>query len=190
MLVLGISGSLRTGSYNTSLLRAAGGLLPPSVRIRIHDELALLPPYSEDHDVEPAPVTVAALRARFAAADALLFSTPEYNGSVPGQLKNAIDWASRPYPDNVLREKPVAVIGASTGIFGAVWAQADLRKILTTTGAQVLDRELMLGDAPAAFDPLLGLTDHATTAALREVVRDLVEAARPTTKHDHVAGIC
>ena len=143
MLILGISGSLRADSLNTALLRAAAGYLPSAARMRLHTDLALVPPYSEDHDVEPAQAPVARLRSRIETADALLIATPEYNGSIPGQLKNALDWASRPYPDNALRHKPVAVIGASTGLFGAIWAQADLRKVLATAGAHVLDEELV-----------------------------------------------
>jgi chromate reductase, NAD(P)H dehydrogenase (quinone) len=177
VLVLALSGSLRTGSFNTALLRAAGGLLPPGARLELHDSLAPVPPYSEDDDVEPVPGPVALLRGRVAAADALLVATPEYNGSVPGQLKNALDWASRPFPANALRDTPVAVVGASTGLFGAVWAQAELRKVLATAGAAVLDHELAVPDAPAAFDPQLRLTDPAVAAAFRELLRVLVLTA-------------
>ena len=125
MRLLAISGSLRRGSLNTALLRAAGGLLPPGVRVVHLGDLASIPPYDEDLDVHPVPAAVAALRHEITAADGLLFATPEYNASIPGQLKNAVDWASRPFPANALRGRPAAVIGASTGIFGAVWAQAE-----------------------------------------------------------------
>ena len=103
--------------------------------------LATLPAYDEDVDGRlAAPAVAAACGATLAAADAVLIATPEYNASIPGALKNALDWASRPFPDNCLRGKPVAVIGASTGLFGAVWAQAELRKVLKTIGAAVARR--------------------------------------------------
>jgi len=175
--VLAISGSLRAGSLNTALLRAAGGLAPAAARVVVHDALTAVPPYSEDDDVEPAPHAVAVLRAAIADADALLFATPEYNASVPGQLKNAIDWASRPYPDNVLRGKPAAVVGASTGIFGAVWAQAELRKILQTAGASVLDHDFAITTGRDAFDDELRLVDAEARAQLRAIVGELTHAA-------------
>ena len=136
MQILGISGSFRRDSHNTRLLRAAAELLPPGAELRLFDGLADLPPYCEDADAHPAPAAVEYLREAIESADALLIATPEYNASIPGVLKNAIDWASRPFPDNALRDKPVAVIGASTGLFGAVWAQAELRKVLQHTGAE------------------------------------------------------
>ena len=177
MRLFAISGSLRRGSLNSALLRAAGGLVPPGVAVVHFDGLAGIPPYSEDLDVEPAPAAVAALRREIAAADGLLLATPEYNASIPGQLKNAIDWASRPFPDNALRGRPAAVIGASTGIFGAVWAQAELRKVLATAGADVLDRELVISDAPAVFDDDGRLIDNAVRADLESIVVELQEAA-------------
>lgn len=177
MRLFAISGSLRRGSLNSALLRAAGGLVPPGVAVVHFDGLAGIPPYSEDLDVEPAPAAVAALRREIAAADGLLLATPEYNASIPGQLKNAIDWASRPFPDNALRGRPAAVIGASTGIFGAVWAQAELRKVLATAGADVLDRELVISDAPGVFDDDGRLIDNAVRADLESIVAELQEAA-------------
>jgi chromate reductase len=113
------------------------------------------------------------LRAAIDAADALLIATPEYNASIPGQLKNALDWASRPYPDNALRRKPVAVIGASTGLFGAVWAQAELRKVLATAGADALDDELPVGSAFDVFDHDLALTDGSLRARLEDLLGNL-----------------
>ncbi len=149
MIVLGLSGSLRQGSYNTRLLLAAASALPPGADMRLFNGLGALPPYNEDED---ADASVVELRAAIADADAVLISTPEYNASVPGQLKNALDWASRPFPDNALHHKPVAVIGASTGLFGAVWARAELRKILATIGASVIEAGLAVGQARGAFD--------------------------------------
>ena len=152
MKVVGISGSLRRESYNAKLLRAAEELLPGFVELEVWDGLKAVPPYDEDDDVEPAPAAVADLRAAIAGVDAVLFATPEYNSSIPGQLKNALDWVSRPLATNPLRNKPVAVVGASTGAFGAVWSQAELRKVLGTTGARVVDAEVAVGHAPTRFD--------------------------------------
>ena len=146
MRVLGISGSLREGSHNTELLRAAAKLLPPGTQLELFEGLADIPPYSEDAEHEP-PQAVTELKDAIAAADVVLFSTPEYNHSLPGQLKNALDWVSRPYADNPLNGKPVAVLGASTGMFGAVWAQAELRKVAAALGARVIDREFPLAGA-------------------------------------------
>jgi chromate reductase len=174
MRVLGLSGSLRRGSRNRALLAQAAALLPDGARFELWDRLAELPAYDEDLDVEPAPAAVAALRTAIADADALLIATPEYNGSLPGALKNALDWASRPHATNPLRGKPVAVIGASTGLFGAVWAQAEARKVLATIGADVLDRELPVGQAHAAFDERGALRDPDVRGALGELVGALV----------------
>lgn len=168
--ILGLSGSLRRGSHNTNLLRAAAELLPPGVELEIYDGLRALPPYDADYDVQPADPAVARLRRAIAQADGLLIATPEYNGSIPGVLKNALDWASRPFPDTVLRGKPVAVIGASTGLFGAVWAQAEVRKVLGIIGADVLDHELPVGQADTAFEHHGGLVE----AEQRELLADLV----------------
>src|ERR671937_1882505 len=170
MHVLAVSGSLRSDSYNTKLLRAAAELLPSGVELELWEGLKGIPPYDEDDDVEPAPAAVAALRAAVAAADAVLFATPEYNSSIPGQLKNALDWASRPFRTNVLRGKPVAVVGASTGVFGAVWAQAELRKVLAAIGARVVDGEVAVGHAPTRFDEDGTLIDDALREQLAEVV--------------------
>jgi len=150
MKVLGISGSLRRDSYNTKLLRAAEELLPAIAELEIWDGLKDIPPFDEDD--EPGTAVVASLRDAVANADVLLFATPEYNASVPGQLKNAVDWLSRPVATSVLRGKPVLVVGASTGAFGAVWAQAELRKVLATAGARVVEAELAVGHAAGRFD--------------------------------------
>src|SRR6266542_3520221 len=151
MKVLGISGSLRRDSWNRKLLLTAGELLPLSVELELYEGLKEVPPYDEDDDVQPAPAAVARFRAAVAGADALLIATPEYNSSVPGQLKNAIDWASRPIATSVLRNKPSAVVGSSTGAFGAVWSQAELRKVLAATGARVADAEMAVGHAHERF---------------------------------------
>ena len=179
MKVLAISGSLRRDSHNRKLLRAAAELFPSDVEFELWDGLKAVPPYDEEDDTEPAPAAVARLRAAIAGADALLIATPEYNSSIPGQLKNALDWASRPVATNVLRNKPVAVIGASTGAFGAVWSQAELRKVLAATGARVADVEVAVGHAQERFDEEGRLTDDDLRGQLREVVGTLVAEARP-----------
>jgi chromate reductase, NAD(P)H dehydrogenase (quinone) len=168
--ILGISGSLRAGSHNTSLLRAAAALLPCGVELELYDGLRELPPYDADRDLKPADPAVARLRDAIADADGVLIATPEFNGSIPGVLKNALDWASRPFPDNALRGKPAAVIGASTGLFGAVWAQAETRKVLGVAGADVFDRELPVGQAHAAFSDDGALLDTDQQAALTDLV--------------------
>jgi chromate reductase, NAD(P)H dehydrogenase (quinone) len=178
VVVLGISGSLRAGSFNTALLRAAAGFLPPAACMPLYTDLALLPPYSEEADDGPVPAPVERLRAGIETADALLIATPEYNASIPGQLKNALDWTSRPFPDNALRRKPVAVVGASTGLFGAVSAQAELRKVLATAGADVLDDELPVGSANEAFDDDLTLADRELRARLEHILARLLDRAR------------
>jgi chromate reductase len=143
------------------------------------DGLAGLPAFDEDLELTP-PEPVQAFLAAVEAADALLIATPEYNASLPGALKNALDWASRPFPDNVLKEKPAAVIGASTGLFGAVWAQAEVRKTLKASGAYVLGDELPVGLADGAFTEDGALADPELTARLGDLVSDLVrEVAAP-----------
>jgi chromate reductase len=178
MQILGISGSLRRGSHNRKLLRAAAAALPPGVDLVEWDGLADLPAFDEDQEHTPAE-PVRAFLEEIASADALLIATPEYNASLPGALKNALDWASRPFPSSVLRCKPTAVIGASTGPFGAVWAQAELRKTLTTSGAQVLDAELPVGTAVSAFAADGSLTDPTLSERLRRLLADLTRAGTP-----------
>ena len=175
--ILGISGSLRRDSHNTNLLRAAAEAACSDVELELYDGLKQVPPYDEDDDVYPRPASVARLNAAIANADAVLFATPEYNASIPGQLKNAIDWISRPVATNVLRNKPVAVVGASTGAFGAVWAQAELRKVLAVLGARVLDVELPVPHAHTRFEEG-GLTDDEIRAKLAEAVEALAAEVR------------
>ena len=176
MKVLGISGSLRRDSHNTALLRHAGELFEAEgAEFEIYDALREIPPYDEDEDVEGGPATVAQLRAAVAAADAVFFTTPEYNSSIPGVLKNAIDWVSRPVATNPLRNKPVAVIGASTGMFGAVWAQAELRKVLASTGARIVEGEVAVGHAHTRFDDEGRLSDPNLEEQVRAVVQALLE---------------
>jgi chromate reductase len=176
--VLGISGSLRRHSYNTGLLRAAAELIGDGAELEVWDGLKEVPPYDEDDDGDRPPAAVARLRAAIAGADAVLFATPEYNSSIPGQLKNALDWVSRPVATNPLRNKPVAVVGSSTGAFGAVWAQAELRKVLAAIGARVVQGECAVGHAPTRFDEAGVFSDAALREQLAEVVTELVAAAR------------
>jgi chromate reductase len=168
--ILGLSGSLRSGSHNTALLRAAALSLPSGVELEVYDGLRDLPPYDADLDVEPEHEAVAHLREAITGADGVLISTPEFNGSIPGVLKNALDWASRPFPDSALKGKPVAVVGASTGLFGAVWAQAETKKILGIIGADVLDGELPVGQASGAF----GDDGHLIEPDLRTALEELL----------------
>jgi len=171
--ILGITGSLRRGSHNRKLLRAAGALLPPEVDLVEWDGLAALPAFDEDLEATP-PEPVRDFFAAIDDVDALLIATPEYNSSLPGALKNAIDWASRPFPENVLRHKPAAVMGASTGLFGAVWAQAEVRKTLKASGAHVLESELPVGMADYAFAADGSLNDPELTQRLKDLLADLV----------------
>jgi chromate reductase len=173
MRILGISGSLRRGSHNRRLLRAAGAVLPPGVELVEWDGLDTLPAFDEDLELQP-PESVRELFGAVEDADALLIATPEYNASLPGALKNAIDWASRPFPGNVLRHKPTAVIGASTGLFGAVWAQAEVRKAMKASGAYVIESELPVGMADYAFADDGSLQDPELAQRLKDLLADLV----------------
>jgi chromate reductase, NAD(P)H dehydrogenase (quinone) len=170
MKVLAISGSLRRDSHNTALLRTAAELLPPSVEVEFFDRLKLVEPYDQDDDHGNGPVGAGRLREAIASADAVLFASPEYNSSIPGVLKNALDWASRPKGENALWGKPAAVVGASTGMFGAVWAQAETRKVLKIIGADVLDGELPVGQAGGAFDGAGELAEPELRDALAELI--------------------
>ena len=180
MRVLGISGGLRRDSHNTALLRHAGELFEAEgAEFEIYDGLRDIPPYDEDDDVENGPEAVAQLRAAVAEADAVFFTTPEYNSSIPGALKNALDWVSRPLATNTMRNKPVAVIGASTGMFGAVWAQAEVRKVLGSMGARVVEGEVAIGHAQTRFDENGRLNDQNLEEEVREVVHLLLSQVQP-----------
>ncbi|MBA3409065.1 MAG: NAD(P)H-dependent oxidoreductase [Solirubrobacterales bacterium] len=183
MQVLGISGSLRHDSHNTELLWAAAALLPPGAGFEVWEDLRAIPPYDadDDHGLESRPDSLRSLAAAVDAADVVLFATPEYNHSIPGALKNALDWLSRPLAESPLRGKPVAVIGASTGLFGAVWAQAELRKVLAAIGARVIDRELPVGLATDAFTETGRLADPDLELVLGDLLAELQAEAEPVT---------
>lgn len=176
MKILGISGSLRAASYNTALLRAAAELTPPGVTFEIYPDLELLPPYNEDRDTDDPPAEVARLRTAIAAAHAVLFATPEYNTTMPGQMKQVVDWASRPHGTEApLWGKPVAVIGASVTDYGAIWAQDHLRKALGVSGSRVFNEELPVARAQDLFSADGELVDPETRDRLSEIVRGLIE---------------
>lgn len=179
MRILAISGSLRRDSYNTALLREAAELAPAGVELELYEGLELLPPYNEDVDHEDPPAEGVRLREAIAAADGLLIATPEYNGSIPGQLKNAVDWASRPVRAGAIWGKPMAVIGATTGSYGGIWAQADLRRSLGIAGARVIEVELPVAKVHERFDEQGRLTDDQLRERLAEIVRELAAASEP-----------
>ena len=179
MKILAVSGSLRADSYNTSLLRAAAEVAPAGVELEPWEGIGELPVYDQDLESGEAPAAVARLRADWEAADAILFATPEFNGSVPGGLKNAIDWASRPKFEATLTGKTVAVVGASTGRFGALWAQTDLKKILGAAGARVVGTEIPVSRAQERFDAAGRLLDAEVRNQLRLHLETLAAAAAP-----------
>ena len=177
LTILGIAGSLRQGSYNRAALRAAQALAPEKTRIEIFD-LHGIPPFNQDEEAHP-PEQVAQLKARVRAADAILFVTPEYNYSIPGVLKNAIDWASRPYGDSAWEGKPVAVMGASVGMLGTARAQYHLRQVFVFLNMHPLNRpEVMIAQANQRFDAQGNLTDQNT----REHIRKLLVALANWTR--------
>jgi chromate reductase len=177
MRVLAISGSLRRDSHNTALLRTAADLLPPSVELEIFGGLKLVEPYDQDDDTGGGPGGARRLREAIESADAVLIASPEYNSSISGVLKNALDWASRPKGDNALWGKPAAVVGASTGMFGAVWAQAETRKVLGASGARVIDTDLPVGHADQAFSDDGRLTDIELRDRYVEILDEMVALA-------------
>ncbi len=177
MRVLGISGSLRRDSLNSALLRAAAERLPAGVELVRFERLAEIPPFSEDAEAGPAPDSVRELREAIRTADAVLIATPEYNHSLPGQLKNALDWASRPAGQSSLNGKPAAVIGASKSVFGAVWAQAELRKVLAAMGGRFVEAELPVAQAHELLvNGRLELSPQQTEQ-LEGILAELVAAA-------------
>jgi chromate reductase, NAD(P)H dehydrogenase (quinone) len=177
--ILAVSGSTRPGSLNTSLLRAAADVAPEGVDVELWQGIGDLPIYDQDLDAAEPPESVRRLRTDWAAADAILFATPEYNGSVPGGLKNAVDWASRPRGEAPLLNKNVAVVGASMGQFGAMWAQADLRRILGIAGARVVGEDLPVTHAHEKFDSEGRLLDSDLEERLVQALETLAAESTP-----------
>ncbi len=188
MRVLGISGSLRRGSLNSALLRTAAERLPAGAELVVFERLAEIPPFDEDAEAEPAPDAVRELREAIRGADAVLVATPEYSHSLPGQLKNALDWASRPSGQSALSGKPAAAIGASKSMFGGVWAQAELRKVLGAMGGRVIEAELPVAHAHELLrDERLEL-EPVQAERLEEILAELVALAEPLAEHEPVAA--
>lgn len=177
LTILGIAGSLRRGSYNQAALRAAQQLTPDGVTLDIF-ELGDIPGFNQDEEQHP-PAKVIELKSRVRAADAILFATPEYNYSIPGVLKNAIDWGSRPYGDNVWDGKPVAVMGASIGMLGTARAQYHLRQVFVFLNMFPLNKpEVMIGNAAGRFDAEGALTDEKTKELIRQLLANLAAWTR------------
>jgi chromate reductase len=177
MRILAISGSLRDDSFNTALLRALREEAPDGVDVDLWQGLKPIPPYDQDDDVVPGPEAVEAFRELVRESDAVFFATPEYNSSIPGALKNALDWASRPVATNAFRNKPVAVTSSSAGAFGGVWAGAELRKVLGAMGARVTEAELAVGHAHDKFDSDGSLVDDDVRQGLRDALETLITSA-------------
>jgi len=171
--ILGIPGSLRQASFNRFALVAARSLLPPGASLDIF-ELEGIPVYNQDLDKQP-PARVVELKARVRAADAILFATPEYNYSIPGALKNAIDWASRPYGDSAWQGKPVAVMGASVGILGSARAQYHLRQCFVFLNMYPVNQpEVLIANAAQRFNERGELTDETSRDLIRKLLAELV----------------
>jgi chromate reductase len=178
MRLLVVPGSLRERSFNAALARAAVEHAPVGVEVEVYEGLHRLPHYDQDRDEQDAPpAPVLDLRERVEQADAILFVTPEYNGSVPGVLKNAVDWVSARHRGSSLQNKTVAVAGATTGQYGAIWAQQDLRRILGISGARVIAGELPVSRAQNVFDESGALRDPLVAERLQAHLAALVDEA-------------
>ncbi len=188
MRVLGISGSLRRGSLNGALLRTAAERLPAGAELVPFERLAEIPPFDEDAEAEPAPDAVRELRDAIRGADAVLIATPEYNHSLPGQLKNALDWASRPGGQSALSGKPAAAIGASKSMFGGVWAQAELRKVLGAMGGRVIEAELPVAHAHQLLRGERLELEPEQAERLEEILAELVASAERLAEPEPVAA--
>jgi len=175
--ILGIAGSLRRQSYNRAALRAAASLLPADATLETAD-IAGLPGFNQDDEQNP-PAKVVELKQQIRAADAILFVTPEYNYSIPGVLKNAIDWASRPYGDSAWSGKPVAVMGASIGTMGTARAQYHLRQCFVFLNMYPLNQpEVMIANAAERFDADGNPTHEQTREIIRKLLQGLVDWTR------------
>jgi len=175
--ILGIAGSLRRASYNRAALRAALPLVPDGATLDVF-ELDGIPGFNQDDEANP-PARVVELKRGIRQADALLIVTPEYNYSVPGVLKNAIDWASRPFGDSAWSGKPAAIMGASLGAIGTARAQYHLRQIFVYLNVFPINQpEVMIGNAASRFDAAGNLTDETTKGFIRDLLRNLVAWTR------------
>ena len=173
--ILGIAGSIRKASFNKAALRAAQKLVPQGASIEIFD-IDGLPGFNQDEEKNP-PAKVIELKAKIRAADAILFVTPEYNYSIPGVLKNAIDWASRPYGDSAWKGKPVAVMGASVGVIGTARAQYHLRQVFVFLDMDALNQPEVMINATKSFDEQGNLTDQQTKELIGKLLANLVNKA-------------
>src|SRR6185369_7160390 len=175
--ILGIAGSLRRESYNRAALRAATQLVPEGATLDIF-ELDGIPGFNQDEEQNP-PAKVVGLKRLIRESDAVLFVTPEYNYSIPGVLKNAIDWASRPYGDSAWNGKPAAIMGASVGAIATARAQYHLRQMMVFLNMFPINQpEVMIGKAQERFDAQGNLTDYATKEFIRQLLENLVEWTR------------
>jgi chromate reductase, NAD(P)H dehydrogenase (quinone) len=175
--ILGIAGSLRKGSFNKSALRAAQGLVPAGATLEVL-ELPDLPGFNQDNEKSP-PAAVTDMKARIRAADAILLVTPEYNYSIPGVFKNAIDWCARPYGDSAWKGKPAAIMGASAGVLGTARAQYDLRKVMVFLDMPTVNQpEVMIAAGASKFDPSGNLTDDTAKKLIGQLLANLCELAK------------
>jgi chromate reductase len=181
LVILGISGSLRRGSYNSATLRAAQELAPQGSKIDIFD-LSDIPGFNQDHEAQP-PEKIVEFKQRIRSADAILFVTPEYNYSIPGVLKNAIDWASRPYGDSAWNGKPVAIMGASVGAFGTARSQYHLRQMFVFLNMYPVNQpEVMIASAHKSFDEQGKLTDEASRKLIQQLLQELIRWTKQLQK--------
>ena len=189
LTILGISGSLREGSYNTATLRAAQELCPPGARIELFTELGAIPAFNQDLENDP-PSAVRILKRQVREAGAILFATPEYNYSVPGVLKNAIDWASRPYGESAWDGKPAAIVGASTGMLGSARAQYHLRQMFVFLKIFVIyESEVMIPMAEDRLDDLGDLTDDVSRKLIAELLENLVDWTKKLSPERQLVGV-
>ena len=188
MKVLGISGSLRRDSLNSALLRTAASRLPAGVELVTYERLAEIPPFDEDAEAGPPPDAVRGLREAMRDADAVLIATPEYNHSLPGQLKNALDWASRPSGESALTGRPAAAIGASKSMFGGVWAQAELRRVMGAMGGRVIETELPVAHAHDILNEGRLELEPEQAERLEEILAELVASGERLGEPEPVAA--
>jgi chromate reductase len=185
--IFGISGSLRKGSFNRMLLRTAQQLTPEDAKLESYERLGEIPPFNQDEESSPPPVVVD-LKHQIRGSDAILIVTPEYNYSVPGVLKNAIDWASRPYGDSAWKNKPVAIMGASPGILGSARAQYHLRQMFVFLDMYAVNQpEVMIAQANQRFDREGNLTDETSKKLIRQLLERLVSLAHQVAAREAVA---